>query len=200
MGASGPVFGGPLSFSGVLMSLNQSPELYKDERIRVGKFACEICGGEFPITHMRVQSGLHVGAMCCFEPNGGEVERDLRRAAASVLASELSAKELTPPMHDGDPFYGVEEVPAQSFVATISPLPVVLIRGGSAVAVTLAGNNFAATDTMTYGSAGITDATPPVLVSDLLRTLSVRASALMSAALYPFTFNDTLWQNVFDVR
>src|ERR1041384_6260489 len=111
------------------MSLNHSPDLYKEERIKVGKFACEICGGEFPITHMRVQSGLHVGAKCCYEEFGGTVERDLRRAAASVLGAELSAKELTPPMHDGDPFYGVEEVPSQSFVVTISPNPVTLIRG-----------------------------------------------------------------------
>lgn len=182
------------------MSLNHSPDLYKEQRIRVGKFSCEICGGEFPITHMLVQSGLHVGAMCCWEVGGGSVERDLVRAAASVRAAELSAKELTPPMKDGDPFYGTEEVPAQSFVATISPNPVMLVRGGPAVAVTLTGNNFASTDTIAYGVAGITDASAPVLVSDLLRTLSVQASALMTIARYTFMFNGTLWQGVFDVR
>lgn len=182
------------------MSLNQSPDLYKEQRLRVGKFACELCGGEFPITHMRMQSGLHVGAMCCWEPNGGSVERDINRAMASIRAAELSAKELTPPMHDGDPFYGAEEVPAQSFVATTSPNPITLVRGGAPVAVTLTGNNFATTDSIVYGSAGITDATPPVLVSDLLRTLSVQASALMTIARYSFTFNGTLWQNVFNVR
>ncbi len=182
------------------MSLNQSPDLYKEERLRVGKFACEICGGEFPITHMRLQSGLHVGVKCCWEPNGGTVERDLRRAQASVIASELSAKELTPQMHDGDPFYGTEEIPPQSFVATITPNPVTLIRGGAPVAVTLVGNNFAATDTITYGSAGITDASAPVLVSDLLRTISVQAASLMTAASYSFTFNGTLWPSVFNVR
>lgn len=182
------------------MSANQSPDLYKEHRFHVGKFACDLCGGEFPIDQMRVQGGLHVGAMCCWEPMGGSVERDLRRAAASALAAELSAKEQSPPMHDGDPYYGVEEVTAQSFVATITPNPVPLVRGGSAVAVSLAGNNFAASDSIVYGNAGITDASPPVLASDLLRTLSVHASGAMPAGRYPFTFNGTPWQYVFDVR
>jgi hypothetical protein len=182
------------------MSLNHSPDLYRDTRFRVGKFACDLCGGEFPITHMMLQSGLHVGAMCCWEWNGGSVDRDLTRAMASIRAAELSAKELTPPMKDGDPYYGVEEVPAQSFVATISPNPVTLTRGGAPVAVTLVGNNFAATDTIAYGATGITNASAPVLASDLLRTLSVQASALTTISTYSFTFNGTVWPNVFDVR
>lgn len=182
------------------MSLNQSPDLYKERRFRVGKFSCDICGGEFPIDQMRIQSGLHVGAMCCYEENGGSVERDIRRAQASILASELSAKELTPPMHDGDPYYGVEEVPAQSFVTTITPNPISLARGGPSVAVSLTGNNFAATDTITYGNAGITDASAPVLASALLRTLSVQASGAMPIGKYSFTFNGTPWPSVFDVR
>lgn len=184
------------------MSLNHSPDLYTAQRLREGgKFACDICGGEFPMSHMRRQSKLHVGAKCCWEPNGGTLERDHRRQFASKMAARKSVKEQQPPKHEGDPYYGVDEVPiAPSFVVTIAPNPIILIRAGSSVSVTLTGNNFSAADTLAYGHAGITDATPPFFFSDTSITLSVHASGGMPVGSYSFTFNGTTWQNVFSVR
>lgn len=183
------------------MSANQSPDLYKEQRWNEGKFSCEICGGEFPTSHRRLQSGLRVGVMCCYEPEGGELERDQRRAAASRIGAALSAKEAKQTYFMGEMFYGVEEVtPFPSFLRSSTPYPVVLTRGGTPVLVVLDGENFSLTDVFAYGAAGITDSVPPVNVSLNEWDLNVQASNAMSAGLYPFTFNGTTWTEFFDVR
>lgn len=175
---------------------------YRERRYLVGKFFCDLCSTAFPVDHMRVQSGLRVGVMCCYESDGGELERDNRRATASIIAARLSAKELTPPMHNGEYYPGAPDIcMTQSGVSGISPSPVVLIRGGAAVAVTVTGFGFLAADTFTYGAAGITDNSAPSLASATEWDLSVHASGAMAAGLYSLTYNTTaLWQAVFDVR
>ena len=163
-------------------------------------FACQICGNEFPMKHKRIQSGLRVGVKCCWEPNGGTIERDLRRAAAQRLAAALAAKDAVPPSRDGDYVYGIAPVADLTGLVSMDPFPVVLTRGGVAVAVALTGVGFVAGDTLVYGSGDITDATSPVLVSSISRTLSVEAALAMNAGRYSLTFNDTKWNYVFDVR
>lgn len=186
----------------------QSPDRFKAHRFAVGSFICDICGNPFPIDHLVPQNGTdgissssRVGRFCCWEPSGTTIERDLREAYAAAQAARLTAKESLPPSHNGETYYGTPTVPESfSFVVNVIPDPIVLTRGGVAVAVSLVGNNFATTDTISYGSTGITDASAPVLVSDVSRTLSVQASALMGAGRYSFTFNGTKWPQLFDVR
>lgn len=188
------------------MSLNQSADLYKAQRFEEGMFACEICGQQMPTTHRRKQldrdSGLlNVGLFCCYEPEGGSGDRDLRRVAGDRMAAVLAAKEARQTEFMGEFFYGVQEVPDQSFVTTITPNPIVLIRGGAAVPVILGGNNFASSDTILYGGAGgITDAAPPNLVSSTQWDLNVQASIGMQVGLFSFTFNGTVWPSVFQIN
>lgn len=183
----------------------QSSDLFEAHRFEVGSFICDICGYPYPIDHMMIQPGdqgsRNVGRFCCWEPNGSSIDRDLRAAYAEGRAAILTAKELMPPSFHGETYYGTPTEPETfSFVVEVSPSPIVLTRGGAAVAVGLTGIGFVSGDSIIYGSTGITDATPPVLVSDTSYTLSVRASGAMAAGRYSFTFNGTSWPQLFDVH
>lgn len=186
----------------------QSPSRYLPQRIAEGHFICDICGNPWPISHMMIQPGTddlsgsrNVGKLCCWEPKGSSIDRDLLAAFAATEAGRLTAKELTPPSKYGEAYFGTPTVPESfSFVSNVDPNPINLTRGGAAVSVALTGIGFVSGDTIAYGSAGITDATPPVLVSETSRTLSVQASALMAVGRYSFTFNGTVWPEVFSVR
>lgn len=183
----------------------QSPDRFKAHRFEVGSFICDICGNPYPIDHMRIQVGTdgsrNVGAFCCYEPGGSSIDRDLRQAAAAAQAARLTAKELMPPSHGGEVYFGTPTVPETfSYVVSVSPMPIVLTRAGASVAIALTGIGFVVGDAIAYGSTGITDASAPVLVSDVSRTLSVHASGAMSSGLYSFTFNGTKWPQLFEVR
>jgi hypothetical protein len=181
-----------------------SPDLYREERYRFGKFTCDICGNVWPMTHQRTErGGARVGVVCCYEPDGDEFTRDIRRAAANSFAARKSVKELQPPKApDGSVYAGAPEFidGLESSIISYSPSPIVLVRGGAAVAVTVVGVNFTAADTFTYGAAGITDSSPPVLVSTEEWDLSVVASGAMQAGNYRLTFGNQIWQAVFNVR
>lgn len=185
-----------------------SPDLYREERYRVGKFTCDICGSVWPMTHQRLtRGGLHVGVVCCWEPMGDETERDIRSAMSAKKAAAISAVELQPPKSPtGDPYAGAPEyIDNQPAITGYSPEPVVLQHGGAAVAVVVSGVNFASTDSFTYGNSGITNNSAPVNVSVTEWDLSVKASAGTPAGLYSLTFtgvggDSQLWTAFFDVR
>lgn len=194
------------------------PEQFKEHRIDIGMFFCDICGYPYPIDQMRIQTGTdgisqssRVGVNCCFEPTGSSIDRDLLAAFAAEEAARLTAKEVRPPEWNGETYAGTSRIPytfgadgsvitQPSFVVSVTPDPIVLARGGSAVSVILEGNGFVSGDVISYGSTGITDAAVPTLDSSEQRTLSVQASVLMSSGIYSFTFNGTVWPNLFDVR
>lgn len=189
-----------------------SPDLYEEQRYREGEFICDVCGDPWPRSHRRRQlgaeGGLYVGIKCCFEPEGTAVDLDLKRAFAAKMAARIAARETQHDLRGDDgviypglnPLAGSPTIDYNGFVITITPRPVVLNRGGGAVAVTLTGNGFASDDTIVYGAAGITNSTAPVLNSSTQWTLSVQASGGMAVGYYTFTFNGTKWQAVFDVR
>lgn len=189
------------------MSPNHSSDRYKAQRLREGgKFVCDSCGGEFPMSHLRQQaldiSGgqtVYVGAMCCYERDGGSVQRDLRRAYAASMVAQISVRELLPPSHDGMPYYGRTQYADPSTLISFTPFPIVLTRGGASVAVAMVGVGLTSADTWTYPS-GVTDSVASVLNSAASRTSTVRASALMSAGVYNLVFNGTTWVAAFDVR
>lgn len=180
-----------------------SPDLYREERYRHGKFTCDICLMQWPMAQMRIQHGLHIGSICCFEPDGDAIDRDLRRAAASIMAAQRSAEQLQPPKGpDGAPYSGLTDlIDTDATILTTPSLPVVLAKGGAPVAVVLVGINFTATDAFTY-PAGITDSVPPSLSGTTQWTLSVQASGGMTAGLYPLIFGplSTIWQGFFAVH
>lgn len=182
--------------------------LFDAQRFAHGSFNCDLCGAEYPIAHLRAQPGndgsgswSFVGRFCCYEPGGSSIDRDLHLAYAKAQASRLTADEAQPPSFDGQTATGPDTIAFYpSSVDNVDPSPIVLTRGGVAVSVSLTGNGFTSSDTIAYGSGGLTDATPPVLVSDTSRTLSVQASGIMNAGRYSFTFNGTKWPQLFDVR
>jgi hypothetical protein len=189
------------------MSLNHSSDRYKEQRWREGgKFVCDSCGGEFPMSHLRrqrnyISNGMttFVGVMCCYEPDGDSMARDLRSAYAAKWAAEKTARGAHPPMHDGIAYYGADQYDDPSALVSFTPSPIVLTRGGASVVVAMEGVGLTSADTWTYPS-GITDAVPSVLNSSVSRTNTVRASALMSPGVYNLTFNGSLWPAAFSVR
>lgn len=178
-----------------------SPDVYREQRYNEGKFNCDICGMPWPMSHqLKMTGGLRVGRECCYEPDGDEVDRDLRRAYAARQAARITMTRAHPPVApDGVPYNGPLDLVDEGWITTITPNPIVLSRGGAAVAVTLDGVSVVASDTIAYGDAGITDAAPPSLV-DNTWTLSVQASVGVAVGKYTFTYNGTVWQAVFDVR
>ena len=160
------------------------------------------------MTHQRLtRGGLHVGVVCCFEPNGDETARDIRSALAARQAAAISVRELHPPKApNGDVYSGAAEfIDNQPAVTAFAPEPAVLTRGGPAVAVVVTGVNFASTDLFTYGNAGITDNSAPVNVSSTEWDLSVKASNAVPVGVYGLTFAGTggdsqRWTSIFDVR
>lgn len=159
--------------------------------------------------HRLMRGGAHVGVLCDYEPDGDETDRDLRRAAASVYAARRSAEQLRPPRTpDGYPYSGSSDlIDSEGAVTSFTPsLPIYLTRGGAAVAVTVGGVNFVSTDSFTYGNAGITNNSAPVLASSSEWDLSVKASGGMPAGDYSLKFVPAgstdisdLWQGVFRV-
>ncbi len=188
-----------------------SPDLYREERYRYGKFTCDICGNVWPMTHQRLTTGgLHVGVVCCWEPHGDETARDIRSAVAARKAASLSVKELQPPKSPtGDVYAGAPEfIDNQPAITGYTPEPVVLLRSGGVVSVVVTGVNFASTDVFTYGNSGIVDNSAPVNVSATEWDLSVHvvnAGSGTPVGLYALTFtgvggDSQLWTNFFDVR
>lgn len=191
------------------MASSISSNLYREERLRTNKFTCDICGAWWPIGHRRRQlssgnpsgAALYVGVMCCYEPGGGELDRDLRRAWATGEAARLSAKELMPPFGEDNVYYpGGALIPSLSWITSFSISPLVLTRGGAARSLVLTGVGFSASDTFVYSSTGLTDAAPPALLGSTQWTLSVQASVGMATGRYRMTFNKDVWQSVFEVR
>jgi hypothetical protein len=191
------------------MASSVSPDLYTAERYRVGKFYCDLCGNPWPLSHRREQisdqgtggAALYVGVICCYEPDGGTLDRDLRRAQAASIAAQLSAKELQPPFGQDDVYYpGISSIVPQAWITSFAPSPLILTRGGAAQSLVLTGVGFTGADVFKYGSSGITDAVPPSLVGSTQWTLSVQASGGMAVGNYAMTYNLDIFQAVFNVR
>lgn len=160
-------------------------------------FYCIKCGERWPETRILHQDGVYTDRRCpnCYEPNGGEIERNRDRAAASELAGAISARFAHPAKF---PFW-LDDITSVSVITTFTPEPRTLTRGGAPAALVVAGNGFASDATIAYGHAGITDAVSPVITSTSI-TLSVQASGAVPLGYHPFTLNDILYRNVFDVR
>lgn len=182
-----------------------SPDLYAEEKYKLGKFTCDICLMQWPMTHQRLmRGGLRVGVVCCFEADGDETERDLRRAAATLLAARRNAEMMQPPKApDGVPYAGQNDlIDTDAAIISIAPSPAILVKGGAPVSIVLTGVNFTATDSIVYGSAGLTNSVSPSLSGTDQWTLSVAAAGGMTAGQYSLTFGPlaSVWQKVFDVR
>lgn len=171
---------------------------------------CVICDTLWPSRQIRFQDGIESDRRCPnhYAPDGGEIARDLRRAAASELAASLTAQYAAPPLYGGwaDPT-------TAAALLTFSARPLRLSRGGPAVALTIEGTNLAADDEITYGHAGVTDSVAPALTPvtydsdgnaltpfvDVL-ALTVQASVAVPAGLYALIYEGGTYQRCFDVR
>jgi hypothetical protein len=173
-------------------------------------WTCVVCSEAYPVSQMRFQDGIEGDQRCPndYAANGGELARDLMRAAASELAAQMTERYAAPSR------FGIW-LDDRTLTALIdfSARPVVLHRGGAAVALTIAGSNLAADDVIVYGHAGITDSVAPSLTPvtygsdgnaltpfvDVL-VLTVAASVAVPIGLYSMTYDDTEYRNCFDVR
>ncbi len=173
--------------------------------------ACVICTERWPERLIQAQDGIESDRRCpnCFEPNGGTIARDLDRAAAAELASSITERFAAPPRFpfEFDPWSEVR------VLDTFSPEPLRLTRGGAAAALTITGQQLAASDTVTYGHAGLTNSVAPALTvvtydsdgnaltpfRDVL-VLTVQASGAVPAGLYGLVYEGSTYYGVFDVR
>lgn len=73
--------------------------------------------------------------------------------------------------------------------------PLVIVRSGSAVTLTITGGGFASTDTFTY-STGITDDSAPSLTGTTVWTLSLVASGAATPGNNHLTFNDHTYRGI----
>ena len=177
------------------MGETYTPDRYVEQRFRENYFDCEICGFPWPYSTLREQDGRDVSTLCCFEPGGGETDRDIDRAEAAALAAELDEKNIAP---ESEGRIGDE---GESGVTEIIPdRPIQLLRGGAAVNVTLTGWGFSAADVIGYTDPGITNAVPPVLVGTTRYDLSLQAALAMARGDYDLTFNGTPFRACFRVR
>lgn len=173
-------------------------------------FQCQICLDRWNESRMREQDGLKV-CPDCWEPHGGTQDRDRDRAAASVLAASLAAKEQVPPK-----FPGWGDSSNIVAVNAYSVRPLVLSRGGAAGALRITGVGMSSADVILYGAAGLTDAVPPIysslsstpappydtppVVIETYVDLSVQASGGMQPGPYSLTYNGSLFRAVFSVH
>jgi len=174
-------------------SVALSPDLYREERYREGKFTCDVCLFWWPMSHLRVQTnGLRTGVMCCYEAVD-EVDRDLNRAFAAKMAARLSAKEAEPTRGpNGEIYPGIDRIGTNPFVASFTPSPILLIHGGAPVTVTVTGGDFSEDDVFAY-SSGVTDSVAPVLDSSTQWTLTLVASGGATIGRHPLSFNGSLF-------
>lgn len=149
---------------------------------------CDLCGCQYPERTMRWQSGRYVSTMCHWEPNGGPVERDQQRAEGAVLAAHLTAIEMVPSERPAGIDWTTHAGGIPMGVVSISPDPLTLVAGGSAVTLTLTGVGFDSTITVDYGDDGITGT--PSVASSTSVTASVSAAGDVTAGFYTLTVNN----------
>jgi len=183
----------------------------REERLSGDLWTCVVCSEPWPAKRMRFQDGIESDRRCpnCYEENGGGIARDLDRAAAANLAAAITEQYAAPPIFGGW-FDGTDEV---CVLTEFDPEPRRLTRGGASATLTISGSGLAATDTITYGHAGITNASAASLTpvtydsegnpespyEDVL-VLTVQASVAVPAGLYSLVYNDVTYRNIFDVR
>lgn len=174
-------------------------------------FTCVICSERWPESAMRIQDGIAPDRRCPndFAPNGGSIARTQDRAAASDLAASITARYAAPPKWPG----WFENTSDLRTILSFSPEPRRLTRGGASAQLTITGRNLATGDTITYGDAGITNASAAVLTPvtydsdgntitphwDVL-VLTVQASGATPVGLHTLEYSGQLYRNIFDVR
>ncbi len=187
-----------------------TPEERFNSSVEDELWACGVCATMWPARQMKFQDGIESDRRCPnhFAPQGGELARTLREAAASEKASVMTSQYAAPPKFpgwlDGTPPAGLVEFRYR---------PLLLVRGGASAVLTIDGTNLATTDTITYVHAGITNAIAPALTPvtydsdgnaltpfvDVL-VLTVQASVAVPLGFHSLTYNDNEYGNVFDVR
>lgn len=181
------------------------------EQLLTGEnWACVVCTQRWPAKQMKFQDGIESDRRCpnCYAPNGGELARTISRARASEIAGRITEEYAAPSR-----FPGWFDDTTDAALITFSPEPRMLTRGGSSAPLTITGTNLSATDSYSYGHAGITNASVAVLtpvtydsdgnavtpyVDTLVLTLQV--SLAVPIGLYNLTYEGALYRGVLDVR
>ena len=175
--------------------LSESPNNYAD-RVREGRSRgearCDICSLVWIEELIRIQDGNRV-CPNCFEPNGGMLTRDKRRAEASARAAAREAGHQYPRYP-----YSLESAGG---VFSFDPKPVELYFHGPDQTLTISGVNLSATSlTITYPD-GITDGAAPVYAADgssVVLTLHVADGTTLG--LLPIYFDGVIWRDLIRVR
>lgn len=161
------------------------------------RFRCDVCEDKWPESRLVVQDGAFVCMDNCWYPGGSKVDRALRRAEAASIAATSTAKHAVPPVYPGTGL-----MVGQPGVESISPWPVDIVLGGSAVTVSVTGVNFTSANTTITYQAGFENFSSPVYSATLI-TLSVRAIGVageLASGLYDMTINGQIYRGVFKVK
>jgi hypothetical protein len=198
--------------------------MYADQRYREGAFTCDLCHDRWPLSHRRTQTGgARVGALCCYDAEDS-LDRDSRRAKASLVAAMLSKEEVEKPLRgpDGQFYPGVQTfgdgTSGEAYVTDIvvvssgqsfTTRPIQVPRNPSSVTIEVrGGENFAGTGTgptitaITYGSATLSDNGVGVTTATTYRTAVQATGVAPSSGPFSMKFafsdgTDVTFQNVF---
>lgn len=212
MWCGGVVLPGGLATQGFELTEMQLQHTVDPIEVRNSRtFFCVLCSERWPERQMFLQDGIAEDHRCpnCYEPNGGKIERDLQRAAASELAAAITTRFASPARFPE----WLDAITSVRVLDSFTPEPRRLTVGGSSAVLTITGSGLTATDTIVYGHAGITNAVSPLLVPvtydsdgnavspyhDVL-SLTVQASGAVPVGAYSLTYDDITYNGVFDVR
>lgn len=198
--------------------------MFAEQRYREGAFWCDLCHQRWPLSHRRTQTGgLRVGVLCCYEVED-EIDRDLRRARAAVIAARLSAEEIAKPLRgpDGQFYPGlqtfVDGAGGEAFVTDITSAsgvsftvsPIALSRGGVSGTISITGGGLDPAGTFGTVVSSITwpsgvSINSTVSVADALAKYTLATTGGAPTGLQAVTFNLSdgnalVFQSVFSIR
>jgi hypothetical protein len=135
---------------------------------------------------MVVQDGAHLCPNCAYPM--ALSDRNILSAQRRAEAAQLTAEHAAPLRYPGKT--EMDGVPA---LEGTSPQPITVAPGGSG-SLTLTGVNLSASDTITFGHAGITGSayTPATTTA----TITVNVDGAVPRGTYSLTFNGARYPNV----
>ena len=159
---------------------------------------CGLCTELWPSSMMRDNDGLR---RCpdCYDTRGIFRKNEIRQYDNDRIRRKQTRPQISRMTLDDGNIAFIRSMTNVSGTRVLPSSPLLLSRGGAAVALTLTGGNFASSNTFTY-SSGVSDNSAPSLTGTTVWTLSLVASGGMAAGEWHLTFNSHTYRNILRVR